>query len=139
VSTVSLQTLKYGHVLAYEFGTDWQLLGDVITGSATIDVAEDMRLSMDNAGNRIAFGEIDDGRSSISAQKEVGRLSLYDWNGTAWQQYEDVFTGASEYDGGGVFPIAISGDGLRVAFANNTDLDARPAPNEVLAYDVCGA
>ncbi|MGB3617475.1 MAG: T9SS type A sorting domain-containing protein [Catalinimonas sp.] len=90
-------------------GTAWNARGDNfsigIGGSITSVDVTDLALSAD--GNRCVVG-------TDGALFPNGAVSVYDWNGTMWQQQGDQIVGEETDDNAG-YAVALSDGGLRLA------------------------
>jgi hypothetical protein len=98
-----------GHVRVYEWnGTAWVQLGADIDGEAA-GYFSGRSVSLSGDGSRVAIGALG---------SNVGRVDIYDWNGTAWVQVGQSIDGESNFENLGS-SVALSADGSRLASGTN--------------------
>jgi hypothetical protein len=104
-----------GHVRVYDWnGSAWVQLGQDIDGEAAGDQAG-RSVSLSGDGSRVAIGAVGPNDFFIL---NVGRVDIYDWNGTAWVQVGQSIDGESNFENLGS-SIALSADGSRLASGTN--------------------
>ncbi|MCC6649694.1 MAG: T9SS type A sorting domain-containing protein [Candidatus Eisenbacteria bacterium] len=99
-----------GHVRVYEWnGNAWNQLGLDIDGGS---VGEwfGYSLSLSGAGTRVAIGA----PRNDAGGGDAGEVSVYEWNGTAWNPLGLAISGIAAGHQWG-FSVSISSDGKRVA------------------------
>ncbi|MCI4669909.1 MAG: hypothetical protein MRZ79_17365, partial [Bacteroidia bacterium] len=95
-----------GFIQAYQWnGTSWNSMGSRIYGSNLEGFGFSISLSDD--GTRLAV-------SSVSNSQIFGKVKVYEWNGTAWNQIGTTITGLNSGDWMG-YDVSLSGDGQRLA------------------------
>ena len=101
-----------GHVRIYDYnGTNWTQTGLDIDGEAESDESG-ISVSLSSDGRRVAIGA----RNNDGTASNAGHVRIYDYNGTAWSQDQDVddFDGEATGDQSG-YSVSLSSDGRRVA------------------------
>jgi len=98
---------EYGHVRVYDWdGSSWNQVGGDIDGESNNDFFG-FSLAMSSDGTRIAIG-------SDTLMSNDKKVSVYDWNGSSWNQVGSNIQNINAYDGFGR-EVAISSDGSIIA------------------------
>ena len=106
----------YGAVFVYQFiNGDWVQLGNDIYGKTFYEKPGLYGLSLNNAGNRIVFGAI----QNDDAGDDAGCIRIYEYVGNDWKQIGDDFLGPisanNESDVNFGYSVSMSYDGSKVA------------------------
>ncbi len=103
-----------GEVYVYDVvGTSWVQRGATLTGVNNYDhFGFDVNMSSD--GNTIAIGSKGWDGVADNTTTEVGRVQIYDWDGSAWVQRGSNIEGSIAMDQCG-YAVSLSGNGNRIA------------------------
>ena len=105
-----------GQTKVYEWdGVTWNLIGSPINGEASQDFSG-YAVSLNNAGNILAIGAIDNDGGGSSA----GHTRIYEWDGSAWTQKGSDIDGQNVNDLSGC-SVSLSADGLVVAIGERAN------------------
>ena len=113
-----------GRVRVFDWnGAGWVQVGDSIDGNGAHDFAGSA-LAMSANGARIAVGYVPDRWFyDVASGDEVGRVRVFDWDGSTWVQVGDAIEGEAPGDRTGS-AVAMSADGGRIAVgAPQSDAD----------------
>jgi hypothetical protein len=103
-----------GEVYVYDVvGTNWVQRGATLTGLNNYDHFG-FDVNMSNDGNTIAIGSKGWDGVADNTTTEVGRVLIYDWDGSAWVQRGSSINGQSAMDECG-YAVSLSGNGDRIA------------------------
>ncbi len=105
-----------GHVRIYKWsGTSWVQLGSDIDGVAEGDYTG-FKVAIDSVGDRVAISSTRDDEIGYNA----GKVRIYDWNGSSWNQIGNDIKGEAAEDQFG-WSVAINSVGNRIGIgsANN--------------------
>lgn len=103
-----------GQVRLYRWsGTSWEQLGNYIDGEQRGDLAG-FSVSLSDDGNTVAIGIPLGASVPTNPTKPHGRVRIYEWSGTAWDQVGDDIDGEAAGDEAGT-SVSLSADGNTVA------------------------
>lgn len=103
-------TSDFGNLRVFEFGSDWEQLGNTINGFQAKSLFG-QSVSLSNDGCRVAVGE---SHADVGGNYHTGRLHVYDlFNETTWHPFAAPIGGLNAQDEFG-HSVSLSGDGMRV-------------------------
>jgi hypothetical protein len=134
IAATTMTTFVVGTHSVQATTSTWEQVGADIDGEFD-DGKFGNSVALSSDGTRVAIGE---DQYSAVGKSYVGRVRVYDWDGSSWTQVGDDIVGenASDQSGGAV---AISSDGSRVAIGAYLNNGSFPTAGHVRVYDLIGA
>lgn len=127
-----------GQVYVYDFiGTSWVQRGLSLNGLNNYDQFG-FDVSISNDGNTIAVGSKGWDGNPDNSTYEIGRVVIYDWNGSSWVQRGMSIEGSNIFDQCG-YSICLSGNGNRIAVGYRGNSTAFQSAGHVRIFDWDGS